>query len=126
MTPGNKNLQAMIGVIEKVPDELWDMGRFRIKTDCGTDGCALGHYTLALPDADLKWSDPRPPAYVFFTLNSNRDLEDDDAVEAHFGITDDQRIFLFYPDDNLSRAEVIANIREVIAENEAGKKKEVK
>ena len=113
-----RKLLDLIDVIEKVPDEKWDMEQWMTNKGCGTVGCAAYHYVKAHPESELKFGGDEYEGWPEFRGEMHTQ-----AMMDYFGITWEiaDKIFFAdsYPHPTVARQHVINRIREIIGSEEA-------
>jgi hypothetical protein len=126
-----RRLLKLADILEKLPDDNFDMGqwgehegRHKPKQDnyCGTVACVLGWASLdpGLRRQGLKglWTHSR---YYDNTISSSLSVEfdglrDADAGKEFFGLSDEEKIQLFF--DDKTREEAIEMLRELAVNRE--------
>ena len=112
MKPNLERLRKVVAALENTPDERFDLVIWMRETDCGTVGCAVGHYVSQNPHCGLR----------FEQLSDGKIFKSTDVMD-HFGLRWIEKEKLFDPGTyrDRSRQCVIERIRTfiTIAENEA-------
>lgn len=107
-------LAEVVRAVENARDSEFYMGQWR--NECGTVGCAIGHYCRRNPDAELKLV--VDSSYMCVVVPAVGRLRVYAAVADHFGISraNAERLFSFRHDYQ-TRTDVLTALRAFIADN---------